>query len=83
MPFDNFQIAERCDELESLLKVVNYQLSFNVMKHSMEFGRLLFNFIVDGMQNVKRVQDDLTDIKGYSSESKASLLLIKEKIVKT
>jgi len=40
IPFDNFQIAERCHELESLLKVVNYQLSFNVMKHSIEFGRL-------------------------------------------
>jgi hypothetical protein len=39
IPFDSLQIAERCDELESLLKVVNYQLSFNVMKHSIEFGK--------------------------------------------
>lgn len=35
------------------------------------------------MQNVKSVQDDLSSIRGHSSESKASLLLIKEKIVKT
>lgn len=39
------EITERCEDLERMLKVVNYQLSFNVMKHSDEF--------VEGMTNIK------------------------------
>ncbi len=45
-----------------MLKVVNYNLSFNVMKHSDEF--------VDGMTTIKQVENDLNRIKQISSESK-------------
>jgi len=51
------QITERCEELDKIKKVVNYQLSFNVQKHAEEFGKVkpVISEIVEGMDKIKQI----------------------------
>eukprot|EP00347_Sterkiella_histriomuscorum_P004249 403361175 len=72
LPIDIFQLTERCEELEKINKVVNLQLSFSVMKHSDEF--------VEGMANIKGLQDDLGHVKTISHNSRESVEFIKKKV---
>jgi hypothetical protein len=71
-PLDLFQITERCEYLECILKVVNCQLSFNVMRHSDEF--------VEGMTMFREIEENLVKIRDITKNSRESVEFLKSKI---
>ena len=75
MPLDIFTITERCEELEKLQRVVNCNLSFSVMSNSEHF--------VDGMTNIKGVEQDLSSIKDTAADSKRAVEFLRAKIALT
>ncbi|CDW71082.1 UNKNOWN [Stylonychia lemnae] len=75
IPIDIFEITERCEDLERVQKVISYQLSFSVMKNSDKF--------VEGVTNIKGIQDDLQIVKEISQNSTQTVEFIRKKIAIT
>ena len=73
MPFEILGITERCDELSKLLKIVKFQLSFNVMQHSEQF--------IEGTNYIKGIEQDLAAIRELGHGSKTRLQHLRSSLV--